>query len=547
MAAPEMERHPQTLRFCRWLINEINSGNYEGVRWLDTACTVFRIPWKHNSRKDITTNDYKIFKAWAIASGRYDEKVQDSTKWKTNFRCALNSTKKFQLLQDNSKNPDDPHNVYKIIQHGPFTVEAANVPAETCNKQNHAEEEDALFISPNTEEAPVLHQAPSQLQQQIEMDLQTLSLKSHPQEMVSLQNRRAAYHQVGNRGDCYPTSNTAPNRYPYSPDTLQWLLDQCNLSQNGSSPQQLSWAPSGGLAQVDGPCEEILVYSNQQVSQNGYLLQENEVVNKLGENTYHQPASQWQILAMTNGYAHSPALLPQQHPHSALPCTIQLHNNAEEVLVEERPPHSNPHCVQNTFPNEAPQENRVAYQTLNGPTETSYHQWIPPTAAEQNGFAPPPDEHPTLNMAPSQNNAGTFPPNLEVTIYYRGTVFHEVEVNMSKCMFTYQVEAPNISLGCTQVVQFPSPENLPDRKQTKYTKELLQKVGLLLEQRHMKIYATRLGKCKVFWAFSKQLENMAQNFHHEVLPRDTGMEIFNYEEFWQAIFLSALFYLSLKS
>lgn len=34
--------------------------------------------------------------------------------WKTNFRCALHSTRRFVMLQDNSGDPTDPHKVYMI-------------------------------------------------------------------------------------------------------------------------------------------------------------------------------------------------------------------------------------------------------------------------------------------------------------------------------------------------------------------------------------------------------------------------------------------------
>jgi interferon regulatory factor 7 len=34
--------------------------------------------------------------------------------WKTNFRCALHSTRRFMMLQDNSGDNVDPHKVYKL-------------------------------------------------------------------------------------------------------------------------------------------------------------------------------------------------------------------------------------------------------------------------------------------------------------------------------------------------------------------------------------------------------------------------------------------------
>lgn len=57
--------------------------------------------------------------AWAQASGRYEGSPEDPAKWKTNFRCALRSTNMFTLLEDNSKNSDDPHKVFAITSGEP--------------------------------------------------------------------------------------------------------------------------------------------------------------------------------------------------------------------------------------------------------------------------------------------------------------------------------------------------------------------------------------------------------------------------------------------
>ncbi|KAJ8343177.1 hypothetical protein SKAU_G00305060 [Synaphobranchus kaupii] len=96
----------------RWLIDQVNSGQYTGLNWVDN--NKFRVPWKHNSRRDISDEDSKIFKAWAEASGKIKENPNDKAKWKTNFRCALHSLKKFSLVEDHSKS-DDPHKVYQVL------------------------------------------------------------------------------------------------------------------------------------------------------------------------------------------------------------------------------------------------------------------------------------------------------------------------------------------------------------------------------------------------------------------------------------------------
>lgn len=100
-------------QFGQWLIDQVYSGQYEGLNWVDN--NKFRVPWKHNSRRDISDEDSKIFKAWAEASGKIRENPNDKAKWKTNFRCALHSLKRFRLVEDRSKDSDDPHKVYQVL------------------------------------------------------------------------------------------------------------------------------------------------------------------------------------------------------------------------------------------------------------------------------------------------------------------------------------------------------------------------------------------------------------------------------------------------
>ncbi|XP_026513417.1 interferon regulatory factor 7 [Terrapene carolina triunguis] len=535
MAASESEGGSQKLRFGWWLIKQINSENYEGLRWVDKDHTQFRIPWKHTSRKDINPNDYKIFKAWAITSGKYNEKLKDLAKWKTNFRCALRSTNMFLMVQDNSKTSEDPHKVYQINSPSPDAVAAANAPTTKNNNLRSSKED----ISPHSEEAPNLHHhMPQQLQPQIELDLEMLSLENPPQEMDSVQNERPVYDPGRNPPQDYTINNSAPNGYQCSPDTLHWILQQCNLTQNGCSPQQLPWALDGGLDHGSG-------YPNQHIGQNSYPQQGSGVANGPVEN-YHQSVGQWvtQTMAetqtMQNAYGPSAAsLLQQPLPSSTVPATSQLLNNAAEALFEGRPYLNNHAGVQSTFLSEAPAGNAVIYPTLNGPEENSYHQlanqWAAPAVVEQNGFtqpaAPLPEQHPPPHTAPSRNNTETIPPNMDVTIYYRGKPLHEVQVATSSFLFTYNTEDPTVVPGCAQVVQFPSPDELPDQKQVQFTRQLLLNTGLLLEQKHKKIYAKRLNKCKVFWALSRQLVNMAQNPEPKLLPRGTETEIFDYEVF----------------
>ncbi|NXK96582.1 IRF3 factor, partial [Formicarius rufipectus] len=115
-------REAQRQRFGPWLLSAISSGSYRGLRWLDPERTTFRVPWKHNARKDITSSDLEVFKVGGMGVDKQQGPRAHSPApiglgkgewaWKTNFRCALTSTRMFRLLRDQSKCGEDPHKVF---------------------------------------------------------------------------------------------------------------------------------------------------------------------------------------------------------------------------------------------------------------------------------------------------------------------------------------------------------------------------------------------------------------------------------------------------
>ena len=121
-------------------------------------------------------------------------------------------------------------------------------------------------------------------------------------------------------------------------------------------------------------------------------------------------------------------------------------------------------------------------------------------------------------------------PILDVSIYYRGKLFHQEEVGGSQCLLVYQPSDPAVALRPGRLVRFPSPAELADGKQRRFTEELLGSAGLQLEQRARKLFATRLKKCKVFWALSQQLEGVGDP-PPNLLCRDQETPIFDFNEF----------------
>ncbi|XP_068964023.1 interferon regulatory factor 7 [Petaurus breviceps papuanus] len=138
--ALDAKRGSQRVLFGEWLLGEVSSGRYQGLGWLDATHTCFRVPWKHLSRKDISEDDASIFKAWAIARGRWrpdpegsspqPPEASERTHWKTNFRCALKSTQLFTLVDDRSWDEQDPHKVFTLSQPWPRASEVDGTAGE---------------------------------------------------------------------------------------------------------------------------------------------------------------------------------------------------------------------------------------------------------------------------------------------------------------------------------------------------------------------------------------------------------------------------------
>ncbi|XP_018862540.2 interferon regulatory factor 7 isoform X2 [Parus major] len=215
MAAAEKEGEAQRLRFGQWLLNAISSGNYRGLRWIDSAHTIFRVPWKHNARKDITSSDLEVFKAWAKVSGRYEEGSEDPAKWKTNFRCALSSTHMFKLEQDHSKRGDDPHKVFSIVS---ATLQ-------------HSTEGDSSIPNPVVDEQAA--------QEQLQLEL-------HSQDMAS--------------AIAVPESTD-----PTQLKTLEDLLQHCDISPRVLGPLTAPWVPTGGFSAGNTPHQDIVLQPHQDI------------------------------------------------------------------------------------------------------------------------------------------------------------------------------------------------------------------------------------------------------------------------------------------
>ncbi|XP_077983436.1 uncharacterized protein LOC144438258 isoform X2 [Glandiceps talaboti] len=108
------------LRLRPWIVEQINSGNYRGLDWIDPEKTEFKVPWKHAAKNDYDQEeDSKIFRAWSLHTGKYKvgiDKVEPAV-WKTRLRTALNKLPDVEEVRDKKiRSPDGiPYRVYKLL------------------------------------------------------------------------------------------------------------------------------------------------------------------------------------------------------------------------------------------------------------------------------------------------------------------------------------------------------------------------------------------------------------------------------------------------
>ncbi|XP_031444656.1 interferon regulatory factor 4-like isoform X2 [Phasianus colchicus] len=138
------------MRLKEWLIAQIDSGRYPGLRWENRERTIFRIPWKHAAKQDYRQQqDAALFRAWAVYKGKYHEGTDkaDPSTWKTRLRCALNKSTDFQEVPERSQlDISEPYKVYQIVCDGTRDAEKDEKdgrmqPTTSKDSQGHMAEE----------------------------------------------------------------------------------------------------------------------------------------------------------------------------------------------------------------------------------------------------------------------------------------------------------------------------------------------------------------------------------------------------------------------
>ncbi|XP_077411176.1 interferon regulatory factor 9 [Vanacampus margaritifer] len=111
--APATRRCRRKLR--AWMVEQVSSGKFPGLKWEDEAKTMFRIPWKHAGKQDFRKDeDAAIFKAWAEFKGKMSD--FNPASWKTRLRCALNKSPEFSEVVERAQlDISEPYKVYQLV------------------------------------------------------------------------------------------------------------------------------------------------------------------------------------------------------------------------------------------------------------------------------------------------------------------------------------------------------------------------------------------------------------------------------------------------
>ncbi|XP_060924818.1 interferon regulatory factor 1-like [Limanda limanda] len=177
-------QQPGRLRLRPWLEEQIHSGRYPGVSWLDQSAQIFQVPWTHAARHGWSIDrDATLFRSWAMHTGRYHpgEDKPDPKTWKANFRCALNSLPDICELREHSRKRGS--NAYRVYRMLPSTQ--AHRRRRGLRSSRHRERQASSGDGTNTGHSwqPTTIRLNSDLTQRVETPAQDISSSSQTHGM----------------------------------------------------------------------------------------------------------------------------------------------------------------------------------------------------------------------------------------------------------------------------------------------------------------------------------------------------------------------------
>ncbi|KAJ1178756.1 hypothetical protein NDU88_003998 [Pleurodeles waltl] len=545
-------RGPNKERFYPWLMKQINSSRYPGLVWLDVAHTEFRVPWKDFTSKYLHEEDYAVFKAWAIQSGKYSEAVFDPSRWKTNFYNALKSItveqqKVFMKIQDFSRSSQDPHKVFKINY---MDNPQATVDRTTTSDQDHFgrltrgdqkdlnNEQNCYSLLTRTLPAQDLIEDVRSMNLMDPVPDETI-LNKHCRDLGRLMpDVPVVSRSIGNQPEetsFYSLSQPFSNHTVHGDLTrtpaafLQEPLRQSRthpIAITGHLYQAVQDAPGRSITRgnksyhpaEDREMENWSVCSRNFPEETSFYQADDQCTNtavplyNISQNIFTGPSETFP----QNPLEHT-TVMGQQHKAAS---ATQLPSRKRARLYDNYTVHEDQEW-----------NDRLDNEPCRGAEVTHGRQDIRMAAVEHVPIRP---AQSILDAAHSWN-PGDLLSCLELSIYYRWKDVFRQEVNHNQFLLNYNRKVS--SLGPITAVHFPSPHHLPDPKQVQLTIKVLEAMqkGLLLEvnREQKKIYAKWLGNSgfKVFWASANHLARLESSPDPECLPKKVATEIFNFNTF----------------
>lgn len=107
----------QRQRFTPWLEQQIESGDIDGLEWIDKDIRIFKVPWARVDKPEFELETHaELFKRWASHTGKYRPGDQpDPSTWKTRFRCALRKMQEIvEIKRMGNLEGTRPYRVFKF-------------------------------------------------------------------------------------------------------------------------------------------------------------------------------------------------------------------------------------------------------------------------------------------------------------------------------------------------------------------------------------------------------------------------------------------------
>ncbi|KAM9795389.1 interferon regulatory factor 2 [Neosynchiropus ocellatus] len=173
----------ERMRMRPWLVEQINSSQIPGLKWVNEEKRIFQIPWMHAARHGWDLEkDAPLFKRWAIHTGKYQPGVDrpDPKTWKANFRCAMNSLPDIEEVKDKSiKKGTNAFRVYKMLSSSERSMKKGKKRTEKDGRSKRSKE-----VASSSTDSPVKQEVMVEEADELSLDNGPAAVRSSVEDDV---------------------------------------------------------------------------------------------------------------------------------------------------------------------------------------------------------------------------------------------------------------------------------------------------------------------------------------------------------------------------